>query len=442
VVMVEIESVVGLPTDELSGAVAASTHRSPREWAAAVALGLMFLMVTKGPVYRIRFEAAPVAGDFIDDAWVQVAFVTIAAIVIALAWPGSRRLVQDRLVAGAFGAFLLILMASSLWSVVTTRTVEQTGMLFLGTTAALLAGAYVRRLDVLVAVWSAAQIGVTASLFADMREWPLAIDHNGDLAGIYFNRNSLGPVAVLGVVASLVLAVECWQRRSVRAIPALLVAVAFLDAVVWWRSGSLTPVFALVVASAVLVLVALFLPGHNAGMRRRLGAVLAALSVAGIGAVVVAWSTVADSLDRSTTFSGRTTIWDVVLDFVGDRPLQGWGFMAVWRRPEIIEALDARDRVVFEAHSGYLEVLLGVGVVGLLALIVVFGVSIARAGTALWRRRDVLAVFAFYMVLYAPVVNLGETYVGANLLPWILMSVMAAQSIVRPADPLAEVAQS
>jgi len=440
--MVEIDNRVGSPIDERPGDIARSASRSRREWAAAIALGAMFLMVTKGPVYRIRFEAAPLAGDFIDDPWVQSAFVVIALVVGVLAWPGSQRLFEDRLIAIVFGAFLMIVVASSSWSVVTSRTVEQAGMLLLGTVAALLAGAYLRRIDVVVVLWVATQVGIAASVFANARSWSLALDHNGDLAGIYFNRNSLGPVAVLGGVASVTLAVACWQRTETRVVSGVLGAVAALDVVVWWRTGSLTPVFAIVVVAIVLVLVVLFLPGPNAALRRRLGVVLSALSVLGIGVAVVAWSTVADSLDRSTTFSGRTTIWDVVLDFVGERPIQGWGFMAVWRQPEIIEALDERNRVVFEAHSGYLEVLLGVGVIGFCGLLAVFGVALARSGTALWRRRDVLAVYAFAMVLYAVAVNLGETYVGANLLPWILMSAMAGQSVFGHDDREKEIGKS
>ena len=64
--------------------------RSSREWAAVVALGVMFFMVTKGPVFRIRLEAAPLNGDFVDDPWVQMAFVAIGATVMVLCWPAAR----------------------------------------------------------------------------------------------------------------------------------------------------------------------------------------------------------------------------------------------------------------------------------------------------------------------------------------------------------------
>jgi hypothetical protein len=38
-------------------------------------------------------------------------------------------------------------------------------------------------------------------------------------------------------------------------------------------------------------------------------------------------------------------------------------------------------------------------------------------------------VFAVWLVAYVVLVNLGETYVGANLLPWTVMTVVAGQSL-------------
>ena len=405
---------------------------SPTSWrdrSLAVALALLLLLVTKGPLFRLRLEAAPVTMDFIDDPWVQAASVSVSLLVIVLAWPARRRVAQDRPVVIVFAVLSAVLVASTLWSVTWPRTVEQTGMFVLGTIAALLAGARLGRLPTLVALWSAMQVGVAASVFAYVRSWPLVTDLNGDLAGVYFNRNSLGPVAVLATISSGVLAVALIRRPRGRQLAVALLAVGAVDAAVWWRSGSLTPAVAAVAATCVVVIVSQFVPGPNLARRRRLGIGLSVGGLAVVVGAVLAWPLLADSLGRSTKLSGRTTIWDVVLDFVSERPLQGWGFMAVWRQPEIIAVLTAKDELVYEAHSGYLEVLLGAGVIGLASLLAVVGVVIARTGAALWSAPNVLTRFAFGVVVYAALVNLGETYVGANLLPWTLLTLMAGQSL-------------
>lgn len=397
----------------------------------AVALAVFFVLVTKGPLFRLRFELAPVTVDFIDDPWVQAASLSSALIVVALGWPAWPRILRDRPVIVAFAVFSAVLVASTLWSVTWSRTAEQTIMFVLGTAAALVAGARLGRVPVLLALWSAMQFGILASLLADVRSWPLAVDYNGDLAGVYFNRNSLGPVALLGAISSVVLAVAVCRGRNGRALAVVLGGVAVLDGSVWWRSGSLTPVVAAVAASCVVAIAVLFVRGPHERRRRRWGVALGSVAVVSLVAAIAAWPRLADSFDRSTTLSGRTTIWDVVLDFVAERPVQGWGFMAVWRQSEILVVLTERDELVYEAHSGYLEVLLGAGLMGLVALLVVVGVVAARSASAMYSAPNVLTVFAFWLVVYAALVNIGETYVGANLLPWVLLAVVAGQSIRR-----------
>jgi len=401
-------------------------RRSVRDWAAAIALGVLFFMVTKGPVYRVRLEAAPLSGDFIDDRWIQTAFVSVAVLVALLSWPSARRLARDRVVLITYMAFIATVLLSTVWSVDRSRTVEQGLMLTAGTAAALLAGAYLRRLDTLVALWAAMQLGVIVSVFAHFRDWSLATDIHGDFAGIYFNRNSLGPVAVLAAATSgMIAGLLVRSRRPLGAL--LLFIVVGIDLTVWWKTGSLTPAGSVLAAGAVVVVFALFLPGAGAAGRRRIGVAACVVSAIAVTIALASWTRVTGGLGRSTTLSGRTVIWDVVIDFVGQRPVQGWGFMAIWTEQPILEALTIRGGVVYEAHSGYLEVLLGAGLLGLVTLLAAIGTTIWRAARTFLRCPDLLGLYALTLSVFVVIVNLGETYVGANLLPWILLAVVAGQ---------------
>ena len=403
----------------------------PAVW---IATSVMFLMVTKGPVFRIRFEAAPLTGDFIDDRWVQGAFVLGALVVISLCLPAVTTVRSDPLVLVTLAVVVGLVIVSGLWSVNSARTVEQGAMMAVGTAAALLAGASLSRLGLITALAAAMHAGVAASLFSYWRDWPLAIDRNDDLAGVYFNRNSLGPVAVLAAATAIVLALHSVRARR-WGVAVLLCLVAVIDLWVWWLSGSLTPVFGVLVALLALGVFTLTLPGPREVVRRRVaigaGGGVAFLVVGG----VISSGAIATRLDRSPTLSGRTEIWDVVLQFVGDRPVQGWGFMAAWTRPEIIDALGEQyGREVYEAHSGFMEMLLGVGIIGLVALVVAYGVMLARIGAAAWRAPDALGLFLFGAGVYAVAVNFGETMVGANLLPWILLVALTGRAVAELGD--------
>jgi O-antigen ligase len=392
-----------------------------------------FVAVTKGPVYRLRVELAELSGDFIDDRWVQATFAVVYVALAAACWPAARRLWGDRPLVLTQAAFVGLLALSTVWSFASRRTAEQVGLLALGTAAFLLAGARIAPLRLLGALWGAMQVGVVTSAVAATQEWRFAIDKNGDWAGIYFNRNSLGPVAALGVLTSVALA-RWWSelpedRPRRRWVGVVVTAAVAVDLWVWWRSGSLTPAFSVLLGLLAAALVSLAAtPGAHRRVRSRIAAVLAVSTgvVAVLAVAARAWFT--DLLGRSTTFSGRTDIWDVVWSAVERRPVAGWGFMAVWFEPELRAGLAAVRRDVYEAHSGYLEVLVGAGVLGVVALAAVLGVVLARvADRARWRA-DAAGLWFVAATTFVLAANLGETYIGANLLPWMLLTAISVQA--------------
>lgn len=408
-------------------------------------LVLAVLAVTKGPVYRVRVQGGDLAPgtDFIDDRWVQATFLVIYAALIAVSWPAWPRLWRRAQgVVVAHGALVAVIAVSSLWSMATRRSAEQAVLLAAGTAAFLLAGARFSATRALGAVWGALQVGTVASLVAGALEWRFAVDRNGDLAGIYFNRNSLGAVAALGVLTSGMLGwvmVRRWHRsgqyrHGVGVV--VVVAAGVVDAGAWARSGSLTPAFAVVVASSAAALVFMATrPGPTLWMRRRVAAVLSAMGVVIAVAAVAARGWLTDVLGRSPTFSGRTEIWAEVVEAWQRKPWVGFGWMAVWFDPELRAGLVERRRDVFEAHSGYLEVLVGAGVIGAMALATVVVVVVAavtgRVRSSTSPGHDPMALWCVMAVTFALAANLGETYVGANLVVWSVFVMVGAQSRMR-----------
>ena len=76
---------------------------------------------------------------------------------------------------------------------------------------------------------------------------------------------------------------------------------------------------------------------------------------------------------RDLTLTGRTEVWKLVLQAIGDRPLLGYGYSAFWQG-----LTGASGKIILTlgwafgyAHDGYLEVLLQVGIVGLVIVLCV-----------------------------------------------------------------------
>jgi O-antigen ligase len=76
--------------------------------------------------------------------------------------------------------------------------------------------------------------------------------------------------------------------------------------------------------------------------------------------------TVTSAFNRNESFTGRSDIWREVLDVASRNPLLGVGYGGYWglQDEKIYSTLGVR-----EAHSGYLDVYLEVGIVGIMLLV-------------------------------------------------------------------------
>ena len=165
--------------------------------------------------------------------------------------------------------------------------------------------------------------------------------------------------------------------------------------------------------------------------RRRLGWVAVGVGIFGVVAVL-ARGAMAEWIGRDATFTGRTSTWGVVVDAWQSRPFGGFGFFAGWFDPEVRAGLVRIGFNHWEAHNGYLEVLMGAGVIGALALAWLLVVVVR----AVWRRRDhEWAPTWTAMAVFALVSNIGETNIAANRLVWFVLVAVLATVGVRDESP-------
>ncbi|KRR10477.1 hypothetical protein CQ12_10495 [Bradyrhizobium jicamae] len=102
---------------------------------------------------------------------------------------------------------------------------------------------------------------------------------------------------------------------------------------------------------------------------------------------------------RDATFSGRTYIWHIVFDAVWQKPLLGYGYYAAtvdFIRPLLVGAM---GQAAVDAHNGYLDVLLGTGIVGLALLLFcissVIVIGIGRVKTSATERDFFMLLVSF-----------------------------------------------
>jgi O-antigen ligase len=119
-------------------------------------------------------------------------------------------------------------------------------------------------------------------------------------------------------------------------------------------------------------------------------AVVLALAIVGSAPHLV------DTLDRhgegSENFTGRGPLWEELLTYVHRRPWTGYGYEAFWTDKTIDDISDDQHWDITAAHSGYIESLLTLGVLGASLHTLVLLVGFAE-GVRLYRTTHEVAFF-------------------------------------------------
>jgi exopolysaccharide production protein ExoQ len=196
--------------------------------------------------------------------------------------------------------------------------------------------------------------------------------HAGAWRGLFFNRNQLAPVAVLGAVACALVAMD--RPRFARL--AWLGMLACTLAAAGSRSRGAWIVGPLALAGIPLLVWIRRAPERT--VRRNLAIAAIALGVLGMVALPHL-DTILAPLGRDHTLSGRTRIWEHSIDAVASRPALGYGYRAFWRwAPEAKTIRENLGVPAVHGHALWLDVALELGLVTLALFIAGIAVVAAR----------------------------------------------------------------
>jgi O-antigen ligase len=403
---------------------------SDRRLDLAVAAFAVFVL-SQGPVLTLWARHSPPWDAFAIPAATVTTFWMVHALVLfrwARAADGPGR---APVAIALFGATSTWLVLSTVWSTGPSATFTNAA----GGLAVVATGWWLRsRMSTVAAIWAVwvgTVAGVLVSAIAIAIDAPFAVDPNGERVGIYGNRNSLAPVAMLAVLSSIALVVlEIDQRRSrdhAGPVPAMLTVAALLAGagLSMWAvlvSGSLTSWFA---AGAAATTAIAFAIAANRLSRRTLAlGLVGAAAVLGVAFLLVG-PLVSRALGRGSNFTSRGEIWDAAWTGYLQRPKLGWGFAAAWWDPEFRAPLSTNpllEATIFEAHNGYLEVLVGGGPIALLLLFASLAASaVAIAGSGRPGTDLVEGWWWAGIAAFCVTANLQESFIGGNHLMWLLL---------------------
>lgn len=334
---------------------------------------ILLSALTQGPVFRLWLPSAQASVTPIPMTY-QLTFVIVQMPALLLLGRRMRWSWPQAAPVALVGAFCSWMLLSTAWATSSRYTIIE------ATTLALTAatGVYIARsfshIQQIVLVGVAMQPGILFSYLAVKRNWEFAVSIEGHWNGIYFNRNSLAPVAAVGLLAAVgILLIIVLRRRDNwwPVVAIVLLDVAVLNGYVLYRTRSSTSIGAIAVFVAVWAFWSIL-----RSMQRRGVVTVAQLEKFGygffvIGAALATWlmlksqDVVLGWLNQESYFNGRKAIWEYGFSGFLDKPIFGWGWMSAWKSP----GFSLRDfwwtvQGVEFSHSSYIDVLLGGGIIG------------------------------------------------------------------------------
>ena len=248
----------------------------------------------------------------------------------------------------------------------------------------------------------------------------------GAWRGVFWHRNHLGSLMAFFAAVGLYWALRP-ATTGVSVAARLMLVAGATTMVVGSRSATGILILAILVAGVAAGMA--WLRYHERISRtqyRLMLALAAALAVF----LLINRGGVLRLVGRDSTLTGRTAIWSDLLGRVWpERPVLGHGYGALWNQTSFrleLQELHGWPYPVFFSDNGYLDLLLNLGVIGLVLFLVFFLITGYRTVKHLGQERTPGSFFPLMIWTYVGLANLSYSFLlEVDQFVWMLL-VMAA----------------
>ncbi|MBW4655480.1 MAG: O-antigen ligase family protein [Kaiparowitsia implicata GSE-PSE-MK54-09C] len=245
--------------------------------------------------------------------------------------------------------------------------------------------------------------------------------HAGAWRGIYVHKNVLGRMMVFAALVALLCSLQKGQFR-------LMHWMLFVTSTVLMvMSQSMTAT----VNYVVLMLMFFLLRPLRWRFRARtiaLMSILLALS-GGVFAAMANPEVILTSLGRDATLTGRTSLWPEIIQKIELRPFFGYGYEGFWRgwNSDAAEIWRAVRWTPPHAHNGFLDLLLALGIVGMVIFTIEYLTSVAKAAELFQKTNTSEYFLPILFLAFTVLFSLTEsTIMGRNSTFWVIYVAIAS----------------
>lgn len=227
-------------------------------------------------------------------------------------------------------------------------------------------------------------------------------DRDSGFRGMFADKNSAARVYAYGFL--ILVALGRYKANVDKAIISLLILALA-------SSQSASAVVIALMGLSLLIALRLSIGKTSSQSLWRFLVLLLLLSIAGV-MILYLYEYLLTLLGRDANLTNRAIVWELLAPYMEDKRIIGYGFGSFWASNAVGDFIE-RWGFIGNAHSGYLEMMLHAGLVGLSLLIIFLFVSITRSSKLyILTKHKLVASFAITLFTVQIIAN----YIGYIIL--------------------------
>jgi len=303
--------------------------------------------------------------------------------------------------------FILFVMASIFWSdnhIITAQRV----IAFLGT---ILFGAYFssryelkEQIELLSCACSIIIILSYLTVFL-LPSYGISTDNPGSWQGVFNQKNSLGKMMVF---STLILIFYTFSSKNYLKKSLGIILILFSIGLII-LSQSKTAIIALIFITLILIFAKLIQKIKKKTILPLTSLILVLGIITGIIFIVYTNETF-NALNKDSTLTGRTNLWQLSFEKIKEKPLLGYGYSSFWLgyagpSKDIWFMLDWEPP---HAHNGFIDMILELGIIGFLIFIILFISSTVKAVYLTRINKELINLWPILFLSFIFIYNLTE----------------------------------
>lgn len=358
---------------------------------------------------------------------ISMSIASVAALILLNQWQRTLTYIKGNPQALLIASLMLLILASAQWSSFPNYTLRRS-VLLLGST--LFTAFFTIRFDfraqlkiLTFAFCAAISLCFVMSLFFPSYG-VMGAPHEGAWRGVHMHKNRLG--AQMGFISIFLLIVRSTSlfRGFSKGLVSLFTIGAFVLVVGSTSTTGLVLIFVLSIVSYLCNTLRL-------GYRYQVpitNASLAAIILIGLY-IQTNLTTILGWFGKGTDLTGRDDLWPTLLRMVSLRPVLGYGYEGFWRGVNSPSSTvwKALNWPVPNAHNGFLDVLLAIGLLGGALFLASLVLNLLKVFLRVQITKDACAICPAIALVFLIISNTTETalflndswmlYVWISLLP-------------------------